>query len=106
MEGRLGDQTELTASVILNPHGERTHRNILHERYRSVGFHYGNRDGGGLVTVLAGSSEERESIMFATLGAYLGGAVVEGELALVGGLVLVGAGGTNLSSRDSLNDGR
>ena len=56
--------------------------------------------------MLAGKSVERQPFMFATLGAYLGGAVMEDELALVGGLVLVGAGGTNLSSRDSLNDGR
>ena len=93
-------------SVILNPHGERTQRNVLHDRYRSVGSHLGHGDGGGLFTVLAGSSVERESLMCATLGAYLGGAVVEGELALRGGLLFVGAGETNLGSKDSLNDGR
>ena len=106
MEGGLGNQTELRASVILNSHGEHTQRNALHERYRSVGSHLGHGDGGGPVTVLASSLVERESIMFANLGAYLGGAVVDGELALLGGLVFVGAGGTNLGGGDSLNDGR
>ena len=54
--------------------------------------------------MLAGKSVERQPFMFATLGAYLGGAVMENELALVGGLVIIGAGRTNFGSGDGLND--
>ena len=52
--------------------------------------------------MLAGSLVEKEPIMFATLG----GAIGEGELALIGGLVIIGAGRTNFDRGDGLNDVR
>ena len=104
MERVVGDQTELTASGILNTHGECIQKNVLQERDGSVGSHLVHCDGGVLVTVLAGSLLEREPIIFVTLGAYLGGAVLKSELALVGGLVIIGAGRTSFGGGDSLND--
>ena len=43
--------------------------------------------------MLTGSSVERKTIMFASLGAHLGGAIKEGELALEGDGMHVGTAG-------------
>ena len=47
----MGDQAQLTASVILNAQVERSHGNVLHQWNEPVGGHLGHGDRRGVVSL-------------------------------------------------------
>ena len=67
LKGRLGDQTELTASVVLDSQGDVSHKDVLHQWDGLVGAHFGHGDGGGVVVVHAGVAVDGESVMLVAI---------------------------------------
>ena len=92
----MGDQTQLTTSVVLNSQRESSQGNVLHQGNRPVGAHLGYRDGGSLVAVHAGTMVDWKPIMLASLGTHLGSTIVEGQSTLEGGFMCWGAARANL----------
>ena len=72
MKRRLGDQTELTAGVVLDSQGDISYGDVLYQ-----GDGLGHRDGGCVVVVHAGAAMNRETIMLASSGTHLGLSIVE-----------------------------
>ena len=68
----MGNETQLTASVILNPQRNFAHGDVLHHGDGLVGAHLGHGEGGGLVAVDACAEVDRDSVMFTTFRANLG----------------------------------
>ena len=80
----MGDQTQLTTSVILNSQGEGSQRNVFHQGNGPVGAHLGHRDSGGLVAVHASMMVDRKPIVFTSLGTHLGSTIEESQSTLEG----------------------
>ena len=102
LEGGLGDQTQWTASVTLNSQVERSHGNVLHQWNGPVGVHLGHRNRRCVVAVHAGLTVERNSVVLASLGTYLGGTNEEGQLAFKGGVMWMSATRASVGVRDDL----
>ena len=100
----MGDQTQLTTSVVLNSQRESSQGNVLHQGNRPVGAHLEYRESGSLVAVHAGKMVDRKPIMFASFGTHLGSTTVEGQSALEGGVMCVGAARANFIAGDEFQD--
>ena len=82
LQSRLGDQTELTAGVVLDSQGDISYRDVLHQGDGFVGAHLGHKDGGCVVVMHAGAVVNGETIMLASSGTHLGLSVVEWDFTL------------------------
>ena len=77
LKSRLGDQTELTASVVLDSQGDVSHKDVLHQGDGLVGAHLGHGDGGGVVVVHTGAAVDGEAIMLTSSGTHFGMSIVD-----------------------------
>ena len=68
--------------------------------------HLGYGDGRGLLAVHAGTTVNRESIILASGGTNLGGTIVEGQSALEGRVICMGAARANFIVGDEFQDVR
>ena len=102
----MGDQTQLTTSVVLNSQRESSQGNVLHQGNRPVGAHLGYRDSGSLVAVHAGATVDRKPIIFASFGTPLGSTIVEGQSALEGRVMCVCTARANFVVGDEFQDVR
>ena len=91
----MGDQIQLATSVVLNPQGESSQGNVLHQGNGPVGAYLGYRDSGGLVAVHARETVDRKPIVFASLETHFGSTIEEGQSTLESRVMCVGAARAN-----------